>query len=70
MRHEEHNDIGDSLNEIWRNAERRRTDEIRSLLMRFFETRRQMKSVQSRIQHVPSRVTSWMWKILDAARAA
>jgi hypothetical protein len=42
MQYQEHRDSG-SLAEIWRSAQRRRTDDIYSLFRDFVETRRQLK---------------------------
>jgi len=54
MQHEKdkkRNDNDDSLAEIWRDAQQRRADDIYAVFMHFFETRQQLKSSESRLQH-------------------
>jgi hypothetical protein len=68
VQHEEDQDSSDRLAEIWRSAERRRTDDMLSVFMHLREAGRKLKSRGSPLQYFGDRVTSWMWKIFDATR--
>jgi len=48
MQHEQHDCDGDNLAEIWRSAQHRRCDDIYFWFAHFLETRRQLKSSDSR----------------------
>jgi hypothetical protein len=69
MQHEQHRDSGGHLAEIWRSAQRRRTDDIYLLFTDFVETRQQLKSAEPRPRYSAGRFMSLMWKFLDATRA-
>jgi hypothetical protein len=65
---EEHIDREGDLAQVWGRAQRRRTDDIRSLFAHF-KTRRQFRPSAPQLKYYPNRVASLMWKILDATRA-
>ncbi|MDX6559689.1 MAG: hypothetical protein QOF72_2738 [Blastocatellia bacterium] len=64
MQHERRYYVDDNLADIWRSAQHRRADDIYSWLTHFLDTRRQLKSSDSRPQSMQRRATALVWKRL------
>jgi hypothetical protein len=75
VQHDEHNDGGDHLAEIWRRAELRRTEDIYRFFTRIFRrpfvfrTPRPLKPAETGVQPTPGRIASAMSGFLDVTRA-
>ena len=74
MQHDEHNDGGDHLAEIWRRAELRRTEDIYRFFTRIFRKpyvfakRRPLQSAETGAQPPPGRIAPALSGFLDVTR--
>ena len=66
MQHEQHDYNDDDLADIWRGAQRRRTEYIYSLFTHFFERQRQP---DFRPRYPRRRFAALVWKLLEATHA-
>jgi hypothetical protein len=71
MRHEQHDDRQDKDDHsagVWRSAEHRRSDDIHAFFSQARKTRRPLQLQAPRLRVSAAQATSWIWKLLNAAR--